>query len=339
MTILKDSDSSLVALSLSKGLCHGCDVPHPGPSMRRDDRNQRSWGQGRIRHDRRAPRLVALVAFFALATAVPASAVEESSTRNETFTFGPGVSDPVVRVCNVEGDVTATGYDGSEVRLVVRETYRGDSAADLARAKERLPVRIERSESSVTIGVGHPCDCRRGDCCWGCDDDHDGRRRYGAHHDFELRVPRGVRVELKTVNDGAVTLRDHRGDFELGNVNGPVAALGVVGSGTASTVNGGVEVRFDENPTEDSSFRSVNGELDVTFRPGLAATFTFETLNGEVYTDLPLDDETLSRASHDPERGRYVLRKSYRTTSAGAGGPEISFKTVNGDVFLRDGSR
>lgn len=275
----------------------------------------------------------------ALLIGVPAAAVEESSTRHETFTFGPGASEPVVRVCNIEGDVTATGYDGSEVRLVIHETYRGDTAADVARARERLPVRIERSEGSVSIGVGHPCDCRRGDCCWGCDEDREGRRRYGAHHDFELEVPRGVRVELKTVNDGAVTLRDHRGDFELGNVNGPVAALGVAGSGSASTVNGSVEVRFDENPTGDSSFRSVNGKLDVTFRSGLAASFTFETLNGEVYTDLPIDERALSRASHDTKRGRYVLRKSYRTASAGAGGPEISFKTVNGDILLRDGSR
>lgn len=292
-----------------------------------------------IRHDRRAWVGLALLV---LLTAVPAGAVEESSTRNETFTFAPGTAEPVVRVCNLAGDVTATGYDGSEVRLAVRETYRGETAADLARAKEELPLRVERGEGVVEIAVGAPCDCRR-DCCYGCgDDDRDrkGRGRFGSHHDMELRVPHGVRVELRTVNDGKVTLRDHRGDFELVNVNGPVAALGVAGSGIASTVNGGVEVRFDRNPTEESAFRTVNGELDVTFRPGLAATFSFQTLNGEVYTDLPLDDRAVSRASHDPEKGRYVLRKSWRTAAAGGnGGPEISFTTVNGDIFLRDGSR
>lgn len=298
-----------------------------------------------IRRQRRSRASLALLTLLTLLIAGPAAAVEESSTRNETFTFAAGAAEPVVRVCNLEGDVTATGYDGSEVRVVIRETYRGETAADLARAKEKLPVRIERSAGEVEIAVGTPCDCHSRDCCRGCDDDRDdwrGRDRYGSHHDFELQVPRGVRVELKTVNGGEVTLRDHRGDFELGNVNGPVAALGVAGSGSASTVNGGVEVRFDANPTEESAFRSVNGEIDVTFRPGLAATFSFQTLNGEVYTDLPLDDRTVARASHDPEEGRYVLRKSYRTAlqgRAGAGGPEISFTTVNGNILLRDGSR
>lgn len=290
---------------------------------------------------RRDGRTRAGLALLALLAAAPAAAVEESSTRDETFTFAPGGAEPVVRVCNLEGDVTATGHDGSELRVVVRETYRGETAADLARAQEVLPLRIEEGGGTVEIAVGARCDCR-GDCCHGCGDDdrgRKGRRRFGSHHDIELRVPRGVRVELRTVNDGEVTLRDHRGDFELANVNGPVAALGVAGSGTASTVNGGVEVRFAENPTRESAFRTVNGELDVTFRPGLAASFSFQTLNGEVYTDLPLDDRPVARASHDRENGRYVLRKTWRTASAGGAGPEISFTTVNGDILLRDGSR
>jgi hypothetical protein len=266
---------------------------------------------------------------------VPAAAVEESSTRNESFTLASG-ADSVVRVCNVEGDVTATGYDGAEVRMVAHETYRGDSAADVAEAREDLALHTEQQGAAVEISVGSPCDCRHGRDCG--DDRHwQSGRHYGAHHNIELRVPRGVRVELATVNDGEVTLRDHRGDFRLANVNGSVTALGVTGSGSATTVNGSVTVRFTENPSEDSSFRSVNGKLDVTFRPGLAASFEFDTMNGEVFTDLDLDDQTVSRASHDPSNGRFKLRKSYRTAGR-SGGPEISFSTLNGDIFVHHGS-
>jgi hypothetical protein len=268
----------------------------------------------------------------AFAGALPAAAVEESSTRTESFTL-PAGSSPVVRVCNVEGDVMATGYDGAEVRMVAHETYRGDSAADVARAREDLALHTEQQGAAVEIAVGSPCDCRHGRDCG--DDRHwQGGRHYGAHHDIELRVPRGVRVELGTVNDGDVSLKDHRGDFRLANVNGSVTALGVAGSGSATTVNGDVTVRFTENPSEDSSFRSVNGKLDVTFRPGLAASFEFDTMNGEVFTDLDLDDQTVSRASHNLENGRFKLRKSYRTAGR-AGGPEITFDTLNGDIYLR----
>lgn len=272
-----------------------------------------------------------------LGLASPASAVEESSTRKETLEFAAGATERVLRVCNITGPVSARGYDGPEVRLVVRETYRGETREDLELAKERLGLRIERDGGAIDVAVGSRCGCR-GDCRGGWD--RDDRDRIGARHDFELQVPRGVRVELGTVNDGEVTLRDHRGDFRLANVNGSVAALDVAGSGSVTTVNGALTVRFAENPHAETSFRNVNGKIDVTFRPGLAAELGFETLNGEVYTDLPLDDTAVTKASHDARKGRHLLHKTWRTRAAAdGGGVELSFTTVNGDIYLRDASR
>lgn len=287
---------------------------------------------------RRRRGLAPAAPLLLLALAAPAGAVEESSTRQETLTFPAGSTERVLRVCNVTGPVSARGYDGAQVRLVVREIYRGDTPADLERAKEVLGLRIERQRGAIDLAVGSRCGCRRS-----CDENGERRRArdsIGARHDFELQVPRGVRVELGTVNGGDVTLRDHRGDFRLSNVNGSVAALDVAGSGSVTTVNGGMEVRFSENPREATSFRNVNGEIDVTFRPGLAAELSFQTLNGEVYTDLPLEDRAVAKASHDPRKGRHVLRKSWRTRAAAdGGGVELSFTTVNGDIYLRDASR
>jgi hypothetical protein len=278
----------------------------------------------------------ALAAALALTTllAAPAAAVEESSTREETLEFAAGSTDRVLRVCNITGPVSARGYGGSEVRLTVRETYRGDTREDLARAKERLGLRIEREGGAIDLAVGSRCGCRR-DCRddW---NDHDDWDRIGARHELELQVPHGVRVELGTVNEGDVTLRDHRGDFRLSNVNGGISALDVAGSGTVSSVNGPLTVRFTENPRRETSFRNVNGKIDVTFPAGLAAELTFETLNGEVYTDLPLDDTAVTQASHDARKGKHRLKRSWRTRAAAdGGGVELSFTTVNGDIYLR----
>ena len=298
-------------------------------------------------HELRPPRRIqaglapVVASALALATALTASApalaadapFEETATLEETFTLptGPGA---VVRVCNIEGDVTARGHDGRELRLVVHQTFRGDTRADLERAKERLAVRIDREGDAVDLSVGRPCGCERD-----CRDDRDRDWDWddsGAHHDFELQVPRGVRVELGTVTGGDVMLRAHRGDFSLANVNGAVQALDVAGSGSVTTVNGSLEVRFAENPREDTSFRTVNGRVDVTFRPGLAAELAFKTLNGEVYTDLPLKDGAVARASRDPDKGRHTLRRRWRTAAATDGDAiELSFATVNGDIYLR----
>lgn len=289
--------------------------------------------------------LTALLALVLAAVAAPAPLLakraesapfEESATLEETFTL-PADAGAVVRVCNVEGDVTARGHDGRDLRVVVYQTFRGDTRADLERAKERLAVRIDREGDAVDLSVGRPCGCDRD--CRNDRDRHDDWDRSGAHHDFELQVPRGVRMELGTVTGGDVTLRDHRGDFRLSNVNGAVKALGLDGSGSVSTVNGGLEVRFAENPREATSFRTVNGRVDVTFQPGLAAELAFKTLNGEVYTDLPLRDGAVARASRDPGKGKHTLRRRWRTAAADGDAIELSFATVNGDIYLRGDAR
>lgn len=287
----------------------------------------------RRRQRRSRTGLALLGLILASCAAAPAAAVEERSTREETFTLEAGAGERVLRVCNIEGDVSARGYDGSEVRVTVRETYRGETREALERAKETLALLVEREGGEVELAVGWPCDCRRDCGRWdGWDDEDD---RYGARHDFEIQVPHGVRVELRSVNDGKVTLRDHRGGFRLANVNGPVSALDVAGPGSISTVNDDLEVRFAENPREDMRFHNVNGKIDVTFRSGLAAELSFETLNGEVYTDLPLDEAPVTRASRDPRKGKFQLRNGWRTRNAPEGAPELSFHTINGDIYLR----
>lgn len=281
--------------------------------------------------------LVLTATFTTPAPALAESApFEETATLEETFTL-PAGADASVRVCNIEGDVTARGHDGRDLRLVVHQTFRGDTRADLERAKERLTVRIDREGDAVDLSVGRPCGCER-DCRNGWNRDRDWDR-YGARHDFELQVPRGARVELGTVTGGDVTLRNHRGDFRLSNVNGGVKALGLAGSGSVSTVNGGLEVRFAENPRKATSFRTVNGTVDVTFQPGLAAELAFKTLNGEVFTDLPLSDTPVARASSDPAEGKHTLRRRWRTAAADGDAIELSFATVNGDVYLRGEGR
>jgi len=291
-----------------------------------------------IRRPRRSRTGLALLTLtLASCAAAPAAALEESSTREETFAFAAGAEDRVLRVCNIEGDVTARGYDGAEVRVSLRETYRGETREALERAKEKLALLVEQDAGEVELAVGWPCDCRRDCGRWNdWDDDHD---RFGARHDFEIQVPHGVRVELRSVNDGKVTLRDHRGGFRLANVNGPVSALDVAGPGSVSTVNDDLEVRFAENPREDMKFHNVNGKIDVTFRPGLAAELTFQTLNGEVYTDLAVDETPVAQASRDPKHGKYLLRRGWRTRDAPADAPELSFQTINGDIYLRGPAR
>ena len=289
----------------------------------------------------RRPAAVTLALALALAPIAgilftpAAHAVEETGTRNETLRWD-GAGDRVLRVCNIQGSVIARGVSGDAGRLSDRATFSGPNAASVARAKQAMALEISRHGNVIEVSVGGPCD-----------GEHNHRRgrddRWEAVHELEIEVPQGVRTELRTINQGEVRLTRHRGPFELTNVNGGVTAEDLVGSGSASTVNGAVRVRFAEAPREACSFRSVNGAVDLTFPSDLAASFRFQTLNGEIYTDFPFDMaprvETVDRHASDHAKGRYRIHKRWDTAvTIGTGstrGPEHSIRTVNGDITIR----
>ena len=110
----------------------------------------------------------------------------------------------------------------------------------------------------------------------------------------------------------------------------------IAGAGSARTVNGKVQAWYRGTPRAACSFKTVNGRVEVYFPPGLAADMQFKTLNGGVYTDFPVD--YLPRAAGTAERrdGKFVYRANGATSvRAGAGGPELKFETLNGDIQVR----
>jgi hypothetical protein len=157
-------------------------------------------------------------------------------------------------------------------------------------------------------------------------------------YDFEVEVPRDAVVELRTVLDGAIRARGLGAAYEVRNVNGPVTLEEIAGAGHASTVNGELHVAFRRNPTADCEFQNVNGVVDVTFAPGLAADVRYRTLNGAAWSDFSFAVAPVApRMSEQHEKGRFVLRSSewQEGIRIGGGGPQLSFATINGNIYLR----
>ena len=154
-------------------------------------------------------------------------------------------------------------------------------------------------------------------------------------------MPRDVRVRLCTVNGDIVSVTGVTGDFDVSNVNGKVALSGMGGSGSATTVNGGIEASFTASPKGESRFKTVNGTIETTFPRDLAADLQLKTFNGGLFTDfdttsLPVDVERAERAG----RPRYVYRqRGFTKVRVGAGGPLLTFDTLNGDVRIKRAER
>ena len=242
-----------------------------------------------------------------------------------------------VIVDNVFGSVRVAAHDRNTVDMRATETLRGDTQADLDRARAEVELRTVREDGRVAFQVRRPNDNCGTDCSCRCNN-WDG---YVAEYDIELLVPRDAAIELKTVNDGEIVVDGVRGDFDVRNVNGAVRLSGLRGAGRATTVNGPLEVSFERTPPGPTSFKTINGEVEVTFPNDLAADLEFQTMHGEIYTDF--DVEPLAR---DPvgERTRdgtaFVIRAQRPSAvRVGRGGPTHSFETLNGDIYVREASR
>jgi hypothetical protein len=239
----------------------------------------------------------------------------------------------VVIVRNVFGSIKVTGHDANRVEMHATETVRGDLRADIDRARAEVALRTEQEPGRIAFRVRHT-DADD-------DDDRDGWRwdNYVVEYDIELRVPRGAKVELATVNDGDITTEGVTGGFTVRNVNGGVRLTGVGGGGSATTVNGEIRATFAAAPGEPTTFKTVNGDVDVTFPNSLSADLKFATMNGDVLTDF--DVEEVQQATVVQRNGGRFSARANRNSSfrVGAGGDPLTFNTLNGDIYVRKASK
>ena len=229
-----------------------------------------------------------------------------------------------LEVDNVFGSIHVVGYSGSEIQMTAEKTLEAESQDRLEAAKREVKLDLSQSGDELRIYVDGPF--RHHDS---------GHRGYRVDYDFELKVPSATAVRLATVNHGRIRLEATSGGFDLSNVNGEIELAEVGGSGSAHTVNGKVSAAFARNPAGNASFKTLNGDIEASFRPNLSADVRVKTLNGGAYTDF--DAAMLPRAqpAADRSHGRFVYRADKTTAlRIGAGGPEIKFETLNGDIRI-----
>jgi DUF4097 and DUF4098 domain-containing protein YvlB len=231
-----------------------------------------------------------------------------------------------IEVDNVDGSIRVTAYNGNQIEMVAVKTIDADSQDQLDAAKREVKLDVSQSGDTLKFFVDGPFRVSNRD---------DWHRGYRVRYDFELKVPVATILRLGTVNRGGIRIENTAGDFDLRNVNGSVELTDVSGSGNAHTVNGKISASFARNPAGASSFKTVNGDIEASFRPGLAADVWLKTFNGAAYTDF--DVTSLPRLNPVAERheGRFVYRsRNSNGVRIGAGGPELKFETLNGEVRI-----
>jgi putative adhesin len=238
-----------------------------------------------------------------------------------------------VDVDNVNGYVHVIADGGSEVEMRAHKTIRAETDADLTQAEKEVSLDVQQQNGTVSILYDAPWRCREHSS--NCGDHH--RRFYEVIYDIDLRVPRGSRLALSTVNNGDVEVKNSAGMFEVRNVNGAINMEGISGSGEVKTVNGPISVRFTKEPSEACTMKTVNGSVDAYFPHHLSADLLFKTFNGQVYTDFDVSPRNSAEQQPVRDGGKFIYRRNrFIAGRVGTGGREYSFETLNGDIRLHE---
>lgn len=161
--------------------------------------------------------------------------------------------------------------------------------------------------------------------------------------DLVIQVPSASNLELSTTNDGDIVVENVSGTIEVNNVNGSNTLRNVSGNVVAQTVNGEILVTMSRvTPDKPMSFSTMNGDIDVTFPSDVKASVRLKSQQGDIYSDF---DVTLKPAPQKPAeeavksaKGKYRISfDRFMTGAVNGGGPEFTFNTFNGDIYIRKG--
>ncbi len=256
--------------------------------------------------------------------------VQDQETIRRSFPVPASGGAQKLLVDNVNGYVHVTGYSGSEVQVTVQRHTGADTDAAMAEARRDVKLDMNQQGNFVRLYVDGPFRNNNGT-------NYRGDRYYGyrVRFDFDVQVPAGTELVLRTVNDGTIEVKKTTGDFDINGLNGGIDMQEISGSGKVRTLNGPLSVWFSRNPARPSEFNTLNGKMDIYFQPGLNADLSFRTLNGGVWSDFEIGPRQATPVNGESRDGKFVFRSNRNMVGrAGSGGPELTFNALNGAIRL-----
>jgi hypothetical protein len=215
--------------------------------------------------------------------------------------------DGSLEIINVNGRITAEGSDGSAVEVRAERMARGSSDEAATDLLGKIEMREEIGEARVRIEVRAP-----------------RLSGLGGHEiRWTVRVPKGVNVDLRTVN-GGVRLNGLDGEVRAKSTNGGVTGQALRATTLdASATNGGVDIQVISALTTGTfNLESVNGGVTLALPADSRADVTARCVNGGISVS---ELDVLIEGERDRRRLPGRLN---------GGGARVSLETTNGGVRL-----
>ena len=223
---------------------------------------------------------------------------------SRTYDAAPGTRFELI---NVNGRITAEPSTGTQIEVRAERIAKATSDEAAKELLGRIEMREEISGDKVRVEVRPP------------------RMSGPAGHEFKwtVKVPRGIAVDLRTVN-GGVRMTGLEGDIRARTTNGGIEGFDLIATGVdAAVTNGGVNIRLARAVTSGTfDLEAVNGGVSIELPEDSRADISGRCVNGGVSVkNLPLE---------------MVGEQNRRRLDAklNGGGARITLDTVNGGVGI-----
>jgi hypothetical protein len=253
------------------------------------------------------------------------------------FVLRKPAANSVLSIYNFSGAIKVESYAGDKVIMEINEKITAKSDAQLEKGKKEFKMMFEQNEDTVLFYIQEPYDTRP-------NRDNKNRQyddrdiRYRCNLEFVLKVPASMNLDVSTVIDGDIDIKDVSGRLSVSNVTGSIKIANARNTTNAHTVSGNVTINYLENPKEESKYYTINGELRITFPPDLSADMEFKSMNGNFYTDFTNVEVLPVRITKtkESEGGGTIYRLGKnRDIRIGAGGKTFKFETLTGNVYIK----
>ena len=159
--------------------------------------------------------------------------------------------------------------------------------------------------------------------------------------EITIYVPADTSLKLNAANNGSINVEGVSGEIDVSNLNGHISITNVSGAVVANTLNGKLVVSMNQvTPNKAMSFSTLNGDVDVTLPADVKANLKMKTDHGDIFSDFeitlksPSPPQPTTEASGDKKRYKVRFDRSMFGT-IGGGGPDMSFSTLNGTIYIR----
>ena len=213
-----------------------------------------------------------------------------------------------LEIINVNGRISAEPSEGSDIEVRAERSAKSLSDDQARELLAKLEMREEVGPDRVRVEVRAP------------------RFNGPSGHEIKwtIKVPKGVAVDLRTVN-GGVHMSALQGDIRARSTNGGIVGSGLAASSLdASVTNGGVEIELATAPSSGTfDLESVNGGVTLSLPAASKADIAARCVNGGISV-TGLDVEVVGEKTRRRLDGKLN----------GGGGARVSMETVNGGVKI-----